>query len=298
MKKFSMILFVVTILAVCLVGATAFASSLVETEENIYIGEYAHDNQNESDRNVVIVYGTASTDEQAGITERGIVLSDGTEYRYYRAWRCDAETGKFGVAIIRSTVDKGDYTARTYAKVGGAYDENEKIVLNYTSIDVGEEVSLNFGATLAQTETEIIVTEANPVDLKNYITVTNGNIDEVIYSVSAENGEIVVENGVVSYGNKAGRYTATATHMLSNESVTFNVMAYDEVYEITDKAQLATLNTDHANSYVKLMNDVYVETADMVEDDNYAYVIGGEFNGFFDGQNNQIKYDFRKDIKD
>ncbi len=304
MKKFSMILVVVTLLAVCLVGATAFASSLVETEQNIYVGEYAHNNPNNDDPNVVIVYGTASTDEDAGITERGVVVSDGNEYSYFRAWNYDETTGKFGIAIIRNTIEKGGYTARAYAKVGGAYDETAKVVLGYTSIDVGEEVSLNFGATLAQTETDITVTAANPVDLKNFITVEGGSIDEVTYSVSTENGEIEVDsNGIVSYGNKAGRYTVTATHILSGNSVTFNVMAYDEEYEITEASQLATLNTDHANSYVKLMRDVFVETADMVEDidgnnDTSAYVIGGTFKGFFDGQNNQIKYDFRYMEKD
>ncbi|MBR7110858.1 MAG: Ig-like domain-containing protein [Clostridia bacterium] len=299
MKKFSMILFVVTILAVCLVGATAFASSLVETEENIYIGEYAHDNQNESDRNVVIVYGTASTDEQAGITERGIVLSDGTEYRYYRAWRWDAETGKFGVAIIRKTVEKGDYTARAYAKVGGTYDETEKIVLGYIDIDVGDAVSLKFDTTLAKTQDEITVTSAQSVDIKDYITVADGTVELLEYSVSAENGEITVDDdGIVSYGNKAGRYTVTATHMLSNESVSINVIAYDEVYEVTTSSQLASLGNERANSYVKLMNDVEITSTDMVEDGGYAYVIGGEFNGIFDGQNNKITYDFDYTEKD
>lgn len=287
MKKFSLLLCIVALVAVMLVGATAFATtSGVTTYQDLFIGEYAnHDNLNNSDPNVIIVFGTASVDEQVGVTERGIVVTKGEDNWYFKSYHWDATTGKFGVAIIRSTVEKGDYVARAYAMVGGVPE-------------VGEEVSLNFAATLAQSETDIIVNKANPVDIKDYITVTNGNIDEVTYSVSAQNGEIVVENGVVSYGNKAGRYTVTATHTLSENSVTFNVMAYDEVYEITDKSQLATLNTDHANSYVKLMNDVYVETADMVEVNNYAYVIDGEFNGFFDGQFNQIKYDFRADIKD
>ena len=285
MKKLSLVLIVAVVLAASLLGVTAFASSGVSTNENIYIGEYAHQNLNNSDPNVVIVFGTASVEETDGVTERGIVVTKGTENWYFPAKAWDEETGNFGVAIIRSTIEKGDYVAKAYAKVDGV-------------IEVGDTVSLNFNATLAQTQTDVVVNVANPVDLKNLVTVENGNIGEVTYSVSAENGEIVVENGVVSYGNKAGRYTATATHMLSGNSVTFNVMAYDEEYEITDKSQLASLADEHANSYVKLMNDVFVETADMVEVNGYAYVIGGEFNGFFDGQNNEIKYDFRKDIKD
>lgn len=302
MKKFSLVICVVTLLAVMLVGATAFASSGVSTNEHIYIGEYAHNNANNNDPNVVIVYGTASVDAQDGVTERGILIEKGTDKWLFPALSWDETTGNFGVAIIRSTVEKGEYVAKAFARVGGSYDEDEQEFVGGT-IEEGDPISLNFNAVLSPTETTIEVNETTPVDLKELITVTGGEKAEITYTLTEKDGlELEVENGVVSYVSGAGRTTITATHGLSENSITFDVVAYDEVYEITEKSQLATLTTDHANSFVKLMNDLSVETADMavtnVDNVDYAFVIGDEFKGFFDGQNHKIAYDFTCDVKD
>ena len=302
MKKFSFVICVVALVAVMLVGATAFASSGVDTNEHIYIGEYAHNNVNNSDPDVVIVYGTASVDAQDGVTERGIIIEKGADKWLFPALAWNEQTGNFGVAIIRSTVEKGEYVAKAFARVGGTYDEDEKEFVGGI-IEEGDPISLNFNAVLAQTEESIIVTENTPVDLKEFITVTGGEKAEIVYTVTEKSDlELEIENGVVSYVSGAGRTTITATHGLSENSITFDVMAYDEVYEITDKTQLANLTTDHANSYVKLTADLSVETADMAEttvnNSVYATVIGGSFKGFFDGQNHKITYDFTCDEKD
>ena len=306
MKKFSMILVIFAILATALIGATAFATTYVETEENIFVGEYAHDNWNNTDKDVVIVFGTAST-EAENITERGVVLSDGTDYYYFRTRRYDEATGKFGVAIIRKDIPKAAYTAKAYVKIGGEWDPVDNIIKNYTNIYAGEAVvELDFTTAISTTQDEITVTSAQPVDLKDYITVADGTTDLLEYSVSAQNGEIEVsKDGIVTFGNKAGKYTVTATHKFSTESVTISVIAYDEVYEVTQASQLVSLADEHANSYVKLMTDVAVGTTDMVvetspakNNEDSAYVIGGTFNGIFDGQTNKITYNFDCTEKD
>ena len=302
MKKFSLILLVVAVLAVSLLGVTAFASSGVSTNENLYIGEYEHQNLNNSDPNVVIVFGTASVEEADGVTERGIVIEKGADKWLFPAQSWDEETGNFGVAIIRSTVEKGDYVAKAFARVGGTFDEDEKRYVGGT-IEEGDTVSLNFNAVLSQTEESITVTEANSVDLKALINVVGGEKEEIVYTVSENDDvEVEIENGVVSYVSGAGRVTITATHILSENSVTFSAMVYDEVYEITEKSQLANLTVDHAYSFVKLTTDLSVETADMavtnVDNADYANVIGGKFYGFFDGQNHKITYDFTCAEKD
>ena len=235
MKKFSFVICVVALVAVMLVGATAFASSGVDTNEHIYIGEYAHNNVNNSDPDVVIVYGTASVDAQDGVTERGIIIEKGADKWLFPALAWNEQTGNFGVAIIRSTVEKGEYVAKAFARVGGTYDEDEKEFVGGI-IEEGDPISLNFNAVLAQTEESIIVTENTPVDLKELITVTGGEKAEIVYTVTEKDDlELEIANGVVSYVSGAGRTTITATHGLSENSITFDVMAYDEVYEITQK---------------------------------------------------------------
>ena len=161
MKKFSLLLCIVALVAVMLVGATAFASSSVTTHEDIFIGEYAnHDNLHNDDPNVIIVFGTASVDEQVGVTERGIVVTKGEDNWYFKAYHWDETTGNFGVAIIKATILDGNIEAIAYAKVGN-------------TIEVGETIELAIdNVQMTASENEITVLENAPVDIKELITLS------------------------------------------------------------------------------------------------------------------------------
>ena len=277
-KKLSLVLIVAVVLAASLLGVTAFASSGVSTNENIYIGEYAHQNLNNSDPNVVIVFGTASVEETDGVTERGIVIERETEKWYFPAQSWDKETGNFGVAIIRATILDGNFTAKAYAKVGDVIETDETTVIDLEIDNV----------SMSATATEITVLENAPVDLKELITLEGTSFENITYTAKAAEGDYVqvaIENGVVSYVTGYGTVTITAKHELSGEFVEFTAEVWKDKMAISniDEFNAAIARGKYVYSY--LTNDIEIFNSDAP-----GSSVFGNWVGVLDGNGYTVRY--------
>lgn len=289
MKKYSVVLFVVMLLALALVGASAYAEGIVTTNPDIYVGEYEHGRIDFSDdKEVLIVFGNASIVELDGVTERGVALTSGGETKYFPATNYDKTNGNFGVALIKSTIPSGDYVAKAYAVVGGIVQE-------------GASLNFDFDTTLTADESEITVTANQSVDLKNFITVSDGDKDEIVYTVATEDSAVLaINNGVVSYVSGHGTATITAKHAFSGSSVEFTATVWDKIVPINTKDELSALATlTTADSYAYLTDDIEVTTADIVSASGTNVtdtVVPGEFKGTFDGKGFKVGYawDYRE----
>lgn len=295
MKKLSLVFILVALMAVCLVGATAFADSGVVTYENIYIGEYDHGHPDyPNEKEVVIVFGQASVEESANVTSRGIVVTKGDQKFYFpaKSGMVD-ENGRFGVALVKATILDGDFTAKAYATVGGTYNAETKWWDGATIDEGTTELELAIdNVQISQTQTEITVTKDQSVDLKELITISGAEKSDLTYTTQTEDTAAVdIADGVVSYKSGHGTVTITATHVLSGESVSFTSTVWEKVIEVKDKESFLSL-AQYPNAYAYFTSDVEFWHEDVT---GKKSILGDLFNGVIDGQGYTLSYNREKE---
>lgn len=290
MKKLSLVFILVALVAACLIGGAAFASSNVTTHADVYVGEYEHGHPDyPNDKEVVIVFGTADLAAAEEGTRFGIVVTKGEEKYYFPAKTIDQATGNFGVALIKSTILDGDFTAKAFSAVGGEFVDGKNgqlIGAVITEADTAIDLSVD-NVQMSQSQTEITVTQDSPVNIADLITITGASKDSITYTVATEDSaQVDITDGVVSYKDGHGTATITAAHAVSGEQVSFTATVYQKEIEIKDKESFLSL-AEYPNAYAYFTDDVEFWNADVA---GKSSILGTAFKGKIDGNGYTLRY--------